>query len=454
MNGLAMSVCGLLLNAVVLAVTVQKPPYSPSPVIREITWHWETYKTAAPGSDLWPMTWGPDDQLHTAWGDGGGFGGTDSDGRVSMGFARIEGMPNNFRGINVNGGKNPHHPASFPKKGKTSGVAYVDGVLYTSINMQDGRWPHVNHVLAWSTDQGATWSKADWLFAKGVGNFQPATFVQFGKDYAGVPANLAGYVYLFGGKEPANGKTGNSLYLARAPKDRLRQRAAYEFFHGLDAASKPTWTSKFALAQPIFSDPNGATSSGMDYNPALKRFLLTSYHVGPGQLGVFDAPNPWGPWTTVAYYEHWGDMGVAGEGLSCQFPQKWMSGDGLTLWSVFSVYGDGAKRGIDAHDRFNLVKVTLTPVEAIHDSAYSPPPESQGGWRKLESEDAIQTQCPDLLARLGTRRAINGRERPQRPGNPAGRPPQARLRRPDHCLRAKLGPRRHAPDRRERRMAV
>jgi hypothetical protein len=25
------------------------------------------------------------------------------------------------------------------------------------------------------------------------------------------------------------------------------------------------------------------------------------------------------------------------------------------------VYGDGAKRGINAHDRFNLVKVTLQP---------------------------------------------------------------------------------------------
>jgi hypothetical protein len=38
-----------------------------------------------------------------------------------------------------------------------------------------------------------------------------------------------------------------------------------------------------------------------------------------------------------------------------------MSADGLTLWSIFSVYGDGAKQGINAHDRFNLVKATLQP---------------------------------------------------------------------------------------------
>jgi hypothetical protein len=52
-------------------------------------------------------------------------------------------------------------------------------------------------------------------------------------------------------------------------------------------------------------------------------------------------------------------MGTAGEGLTCDFPQKWMSSDGLTLWSIFSVYGPDARRGVTAHDRFNLVKTTL-----------------------------------------------------------------------------------------------
>ena len=37
-----------------------------------------------------------------------------------------------------------------------------------------------------------------------------------------------------------------------------------------------------------------------------------------------------------------------------------MSADGFTLWCVFSVYGAGAKKGVKAHDCFNLVKATLT----------------------------------------------------------------------------------------------
>jgi hypothetical protein len=133
-------------------------PYPQSTLITGITWHWETLKSAALGSDLWPVTWGPDDHLYAAWGDGGGFGGSDSDRRVAMGFARIEGGPEHWRGFNINGGKNPEFAASFPKKGKTTGIAFVDGVLYATVNLEDGTWPDVNHVLAWSTNLGANWT--------------------------------------------------------------------------------------------------------------------------------------------------------------------------------------------------------------------------------------------------------------------------------------------------------
>jgi hypothetical protein len=341
------------------ASSALKPPYPRNPVIESISWDWQTYATAAPGSDLWPVAWGSDDHLYAAWGDGGGFGGTDSDGRVALGFARIEGTPEHWRGINVNGGKNPEHPASFLKKGKTTGIAFVDGVLYAMINLEDGTWPAVNHALAWSTNNGATWARAEWLFPKGEGNFQPAKFAIFGQDYTGLPEPLAGYVYIYGPKQSPDKGSGHRLYLARAPRNGLRERAAYEFFQRVDAAGAPVWVANSAQAQPVFTDPNGVTPGSVVYDPGMSRFLLTCFHVGPGQLGVFDAPTPWGPWTTVAYYEDWGQMGAEGEGLTCGFPQKWMSADGLTLWSIFSVYGDGAKKGINAHDKFNLVKATL-----------------------------------------------------------------------------------------------
>jgi hypothetical protein len=276
-----------------------------------------------------------------------------------MGFARIEGDPEHWRGVNVNGGKDPEHPASFLKRGKTAILLCVHGVLYSIVNLQDGTWPEVNHELAWSTNFGATWEMAGWLFPKGAGHFQPSSFLNFGKDYSGVPERLDGFAYLYGVKRFGDPKKPAQACLARVPVDGVMERAAYGFFHGVDKGGEPRWSVDEDQAGAVFVDPNDDGVGSVVYAPALKRYLLASFHGGPGQLGVFDSPNPWGPWTTVCYYEDFGRMGASGEGLVCTFPQKWMSADGLTLWCVFSCYGGSAKTGIYGHDRFNLVKATL-----------------------------------------------------------------------------------------------
>ncbi len=357
-------ICLLLVIGVQVAPADEAPqaPYPPSPVIESITWHWDTHTRAAPGSDLWPVTWAADDNIYAAWGDGGGFGGTNDDGRVAMGFARIEGSPDDYVGVNVNGGHDPENPTSFPgKRGKTGGIISVEGTLYAFLNLQDGKWPGISEGLTWSEDLGATWSRAPWVFPAGTGNLKFVRFLNFGRDYAGAPEHLAGFVYFYGKKEPAPGEARGDVYLGRAPVDRLKDRVSYEFFFGLTLAGEPIWMPEITAAQPVFTDSggNGVGLGAVGFNPALGRYILTAYHGGPGMIGVFDAPEPWGPWTTVGYYDDWGRMTSGGEGLTCSFPAKWMSADGLTMWCVFAVWGDGAKVGVKAHDCFNLVKTTL-----------------------------------------------------------------------------------------------
>lgn len=318
-------------------ITSQSAPYSPSPVINSVEWDFDNLLRMAPGSDLWPTTWAADNNIYSSWGDGGGFGGSNSDGRVSLGFSRIEGSPESFVGYNVWGGKNAENPATF--KGKSPGMLSVDGVLYAWINTQNANPPDVK--LAWSNDLGKNWQLTNWSVPSfGVG--VDAVFLNFGKDYAGSRDN---YVYIhfsaFSGV--------SDVWMARVPKGQLLDSNAYKFFKGFDNANMPEWTSTFAERRPVFTDINSAAHVSVVYSPDLGRYIMTAAHGDVGQLGIFDAPEPWGPWTTVAYYENWGNF--SGFSLVYSFPTKWISNDGTTMWMIFSSSGE--------LDSFNLVKATL-----------------------------------------------------------------------------------------------
>ena len=105
------------------------PPYPPSPVIDEIEWAPKgTIIRRARGSDNWPLTWADDNHLYGAWGDGGGFGGTNRVGRVGLGVARIEGDASNYQGHNIWGGASTDNSATFD--GKSWGMVSANGVLH------------------------------------------------------------------------------------------------------------------------------------------------------------------------------------------------------------------------------------------------------------------------------------------------------------------------------------
>jgi hypothetical protein len=284
---------------------------------------------------------------------------------VSIGFARIEGEPEEFLGVNVSGGKNGVHLASI-ERGKPSAIISVDGTLYVWLNTQNGAPPDFR--LAWSDDFGETWQVSDWVFPAS-GDFFPGKFLNAGKDNS---AAQDGYVYSYGARWIFAQGPENNIYLMRAPKEKLRDRNAYEFFTGLDERGQPTWSADVSQRRPVFTDPNGVgnmSQASVSYVPGLNRYLLTVPHrppeqpitAGAGQLGVFDALHPWGPWTTVAYYDNWIEAGK-GEALGYYFPGKWMSEDGLRLWMVFSCHNapEGEGCADKYHDRFNLIKATLT----------------------------------------------------------------------------------------------
>jgi hypothetical protein len=330
-------------------------PYPPSPVIERVEFDFASHRRLAPGSDNWPMTWAADGHQYTAWGDGGGFGGSNSKGRVTLGVARVEGDAADYRGVNVWGGFEPEHPPQFG--GKSYGILSVAGVLYLWVVPQPG--PHLRECrLAWSTDRGATWRQADWAFRFEEGLTIP-TFLNFGRDYAGA---RDGYVYSYFIEPqwgPESSSTGNHsfdvhkpghIHLSRAPRAALLERAAHEFFAGRDAAGKPKWSPNVADKQPVFVDPEGVGwNVSVSHHPGLRRCLLATEHGAThvGRFGLFDAPEPWGPWTTVAYEENWGEGHVEVSAFFWSFPTKWLSTDGQRFTMVFT--------GKNSNDSWNTV---------------------------------------------------------------------------------------------------
>jgi CubicO group peptidase (beta-lactamase class C family) len=305
------------------------PPYPPSPVIRQVTWAPPTaIIRRAKGSDNWPLTWADDDALYGAYGDGQGFEPL-VPAKLSLGLARVTGTPPAIRGANLASGNGQFRGDGRAGR-KASGLLMVEGVLYMLARNLD------NAQLGWSRDHGATWTWADWKFAPGFG---APTFLNFGPNYRGARDDFV-YVYSLDGDnayEPAD-----RMVLARVARSRVTERAAYEFFVAFDSATgQPAWSSDIARRGAVFSHRGNCYRGGVTYNAALKRYLWcqvlphSTHPQGPrfqGGFGIYDAPEPWGPWTTAFFTTAWD----VGPGESSSLPVKWMSADGKTVHLVFS----------------------------------------------------------------------------------------------------------------------
>jgi hypothetical protein len=337
-------------------------PYPPSPVIKGIRWaERKSIVRRAPGSDNWPITWAEDDALYTVYGDGNGFKPFVPE-KLSLGFARVKGSPTEIAGENIRS-RSGEQKGEGPSGRKASGLLMIDGTLFMWVRNAG------NSQLAWSADQAKTWTWSDWKFTESFGC--PA-FLNFGRDYTG---SRDDFVYVYSPDVNTAYEAADCLVLARVPKERIRERDAYEFFVRVEWSGNVIWSHDIADRGAVFSNTGAVCRSHITYNPALKRYLLTM--IGPnidgrydgrfaGGFGVYDAPEPWGPWTTAFYTDAWD----VGPGESASFPSKWFAADGRSAWLAFS--GD---------DTFAMRRATFE----------LPVPEVSGGRNTSElSEDMNQ----------------------------------------------------------------
>jgi hypothetical protein len=394
-------------------------PYCPSRAIQSIEFDWNGY-TEPNGSDLWPVTWGRDGRVYAFFGDGGGFGGDDNRGRASFGVASLAGTPPLDSGgstpiappprRNVYGGFEAEHPSAL--NGKAGSIVAVGRDFYARAGIWNAaelgadlapKWGSPDREqIVYSRGNAHSWQVASWTFcseddrarANGGARFCPVAFVNFGRGNAGAPERR---VYLVGtsltawldwGRATSAESPAAETFLARVKGREVLDPAAYEYFAGLDARRNPVWDRDPARMRPIFSDrtpsrpgcggvcpPMGMVLGEVVYDRAIRRYIGVAQGRFVGQTSFYDAPEPWGPWTVLAYHNvdpvsgsgGWANLGTeGGKSLGVHVVNAWTSADGLALWLIYSSDGKAPPGALfppdgTALDSFNLVRARLIP---------------------------------------------------------------------------------------------
>jgi len=353
------------------------PPQPKSTVIAGVTWDQHRFHKA--DGDTWQMTWAADGNLYAAVGDSQ---------YSPLNFWRIvtkdSTKPNKSAVLLVDNTpfdcavycKDVTHAQSDPKirvSIKPAGLLSVNGTLYLSVETMNygdnpafNRQHNLNGWIVTSTDFGKTWNREATPMTFFKGRLASAEFLEFGKDYAGARDD---YVYAYF-TSADNGQSywdnGDCLLLGRVPKGKILQRDVWEFYKGLAREGQPLWTKDEGEAAPVFRYPRMTSEDHVSYNSGIRRYILANYGFHdenlnprpnhqlpdyqsncPSQLTLFEAPEPWGPWSLFYRDDAAGHCGT----YSASFPTAFMSADGKTMWMVSS--------GTFEDYNFTLEKVSL-----------------------------------------------------------------------------------------------
>ena len=349
--------------------------YPRSTLIERLEWTGPAHKLPGTGSDMHWHAWGADGALYVVDDDGVNFGGP----RSFAHLLKVEGRPpsqqarvvSRFPGIQrysmrrhlyVNGALavgsrlyvaayeyDSHDPARNERRLNGNDVLATKGddfFVLDAISYHGGV-----ASLIHSDDAGANWTNypvANAPLFLGP-RFAGLAFVGFGPGYTGVPEFLDGFVYAISNDESWEG--GSHVSLARVPKDKVLDRAAWRFYGGRSTTNGAAWIPEEAYARPILTDHGHVGHPTMTYVPGLKRFLLAfgsdavpkSYAHDPKrawatwhrrrELQIYEGPTPWGPWALVHYDPAWEGDHIA---YLPQLPPCWFSADGREGIMMFS----------------------------------------------------------------------------------------------------------------------
>ncbi len=333
-----------------------------SDVIEGFEWLGEQvpYPVKEVKGDTYPMTWAADGEIYASSGDpnwGESIWGLDVE--------KFIGYPPDYRIEQANpmvhftgwGGWGP----------KPTGMISVKGVLYLAVQNCGGKKAPMYgtksqngtdaHIFA-SKDFGKTWTPAAWsaqMTQMFPGHrFGGPAFVNFGQDNAGARDE---FVYAISADQWDNG---SQLVLGRVHQEKIQEKDAWQWVQEVDDASGAAWTSDLERAHAVLSDDRWISTPEMVYLKGLNRYLLLTWRLNEdfsprqgSRLIIYDAPEPWGPFTLAHYEPVWQTQEM--NPYCPRIPLKWMGADGLTGWLQFS----GAWNSQDVYYRSHVQRFRI-----------------------------------------------------------------------------------------------
>ncbi len=316
------------------------------------------------GADTWYPSWASDGNLYSPFTDGvvNGLRSDSADKRTypeaTTGNATIIGDdPMKLKIVD----HAIHTSPAAPYQGRyPAGSLVYNGVWYYGTYCLHGgqvkkhkgttyNWPWLGPFVGFrhSTDFGKTWTETPCtpekpLFGEQSPNGAPIKigsphFVDFGKNMEHSPDGKA-YLTAHGASDGENRRfgynswiTGDEIYLIRVTPtiENMNDASKYEFFDGKG------WTKDFSKIKPIaqWRDKMGCVT--MTYNAPLKKYLMC---VTDGMTTgrrfntyILESDNITGPFKIVQYLKEFGE-----QGYFVNFPSKFISDDGMTLWLSYS----------------------------------------------------------------------------------------------------------------------
>jgi len=318
-------------------------------------------------ADTWYPSWASDGNLYSPWTDGQTDGVESSSGgrNATTGQAVMVGDdPLNLRIKALGLIKGDPHPyeGRYP-----CGSLVHNGVWYYGTYClgpsgsveYDGmtwNWPVLGPIPGFrtSTNYGKTWTDTPHTPAKplfpepakfmGPVKIGSPKFVDFGKNMEHSPDGKA-YLVAYGAEENdpkpryANLSwiSGDQVYLARVVPtiQNINDESKYEYFAGCEERGNPLWSYDFEDIKPLLDWNNNMGCVTITYNAPLKRYLMCVTDGWPTVAKmnsyILEADMLTGPWRLVAYMKEFGE-----QGYFLNFPSKFISKDGHTLWLCYS----------------------------------------------------------------------------------------------------------------------